>query len=576
MTSLGLGLVLFTTFCLIGVSIIHLLIKGSRLKQRILYVCLSVFSVAWIIYFIVLRWSININELIELGGINQVLEGQTIYRASFLISKTFLLDLCPFMGLIFPICIIISGPSLKIARTIAPIAFFGGMITIYFGCAFDELDGASLPEYIFKGVFPNHLYFLLHFVILMLGWIVYLNSPRFTWKSVLGIHIFLIGYLLYVFIFVKVYGLTNNVTGEAYGDWFATPDGYAQYGSVSSFINLDYPAIMWVSYLLVWSFLMTMIVLKHFLTFNHLYKLNFINLNIYWYKKTILKKDHHTMFKNCSIISEEILQELSKKIQNLKNKNIHPKMTIVKVNNDPASQKYVDIKIKKAQELGVQIDIISDVHNQDELIKIIQNLNNDSSVHGYLIQLPLPIEFDTKKIFEYIDIKKDLDGLSSLAVYRNVENSRQYYPKACTAAGILEILKQNQVQLEGKKIVIVNRSSIVGKPLFFMLLNSHATVTICHSKTKNLKDICKNADILITAIGKPNFFNSDFIKPNCIVIDAGISILNNKITGDCDYLSMKKITDFITPVPNGVGKMTMAMIFKNLIDLIENFHILNK
>ena len=294
MTSLGLGLVLFTIAMMVLICILHWFIKPSIKKQRILYASLVLFSIAWIIYFIVLRWSFNIQNLIDEGGIpgsKDQLNWFEInsYRYSYMISKVLLLDLCPFMALVFPITIIISGPSLKIARTIAPAAMFGGFITVFFGCAFDSLDETSLAEYIFIGAGNNKLYFLMHFIILILGLIVYLNSPRFTWKSTLAFHLFMIGYLLYVFILMKTLNLTNNVTGEAYGDWFPIGGGQPEYGAVVEFLPLDYPSIMWVSYLLIWIVFILLIVGKHFATQNPTYKLNFINLNIVWYKKHVLK-----------------------------------------------------------------------------------------------------------------------------------------------------------------------------------------------------------------------------------------------------------------------------------------------
>ena len=278
------------------------------------------------------------------------------------------------------------------------------------------------------------------------------------------------------------------------------------------------------------------------------------------------------MFKDCLTISNQILENVKQDINDIKtNLKIQPKMVIINVNNNLASQKYINIKLKVAQTLGVTVEVLNHINTPHDLIKTIQELNNDDSVHGYLIQLPLPSEFDQKEIFEYIDIKKDLDGLSSLSVYRNVENSNQYYPKACTANGIMHFLEDNNIDLSNKNVVIVNRSSIIGKPLFNMLLNKNATVTICHSKTQNLQTITQTADILITGIGKPLFFDETYVNPNAIIIDAGISVVDNKVVGDCNYSNLKNKCQFITPVPNGVGKLTVSMIFKNLVDLIVNF-----
>ncbi|MDE7075183.1 MAG: bifunctional methylenetetrahydrofolate dehydrogenase/methenyltetrahydrofolate cyclohydrolase, partial [Malacoplasma sp.] len=164
---------------------------------------------------------------------------------------------------------------------------------------------------------------------------------------------------------------------------------------------------------------------------------------------------------------------------------------------------------------------------------------------------------------------KDIDGLSSLAISRNITNSAEFYPKACTANGIIQIMKQSNFKIEGKNAVIINRSMIVGKPLIGLLLNENATVTVCHSKTENLKDITSNADIIICAVGIPNFITKDMVNQKTFVIDAGISVVSNKVVGDVDFNEVAKVVKYITPVPNGVGKLTVAMIFKNLMDLIK-------
>ncbi|MDE5775225.1 MAG: bifunctional 5,10-methylenetetrahydrofolate dehydrogenase/5,10-methenyltetrahydrofolate cyclohydrolase, partial [Malacoplasma sp.] len=184
-------------------------------------------------------------------------------------------------------------------------------------------------------------------------------------------------------------------------------------------------------------------------------------------------------------------------------------------------------------------------------------------------QLPLPKTFDKNEIFENINIYKDIDGLSSLAISRNIANSADFYPKACTANGIIQIMKQSNFKIEGKNAVVINRSMIVGKPLIGLLLNENATVTVCHSKTENLKDITSNADIIICAVGIPNFITKDMVNQGTFVIDAGISVVNNKVVGDVDFNEVAKVVKYITPVPNGVGKLTVAMIFKNLMDLIK-------
>lgn len=277
------------------------------------------------------------------------------------------------------------------------------------------------------------------------------------------------------------------------------------------------------------------------------------------------------MVVNCIKIADDILLDVKSEIANLKQeKNVYPKIVIIRLNNDLASEKYVSIKVKKAHELGVDVDVVTHLKTQDELILYLKKLNSDNKIHGYLVQLPLPNGFNQNEIFEHISIDKDLDGLSALATSRNFVDYRGFYPQPCTSAGIMKIIAAKKYQLSGKRVVIVNRSLIVGKPLISMLLAQDATVTICHSKTKNLSQITNQADVLITAIGKPNFFKKQMIKKNAFVIDAGISVANNKIVGDVDFDQVKTQAKIITPVPNGVGKLTVAMIFVNLVNLIKN------
>ncbi|MDE5545460.1 MAG: bifunctional 5,10-methylenetetrahydrofolate dehydrogenase/5,10-methenyltetrahydrofolate cyclohydrolase [Malacoplasma sp.] len=278
------------------------------------------------------------------------------------------------------------------------------------------------------------------------------------------------------------------------------------------------------------------------------------------------------MIINCVEIANKIIENFKKDLEVIKNKkpDFVPHMVIIKINNDKASEKYVGIKVKKCEELGIKVTVLGEkINSQSELIKKIKELNNNNSVNGYIIQLPLPKEFDKNEIFENISLYKDIDGLSSLAISRNIINSADFYPKACTANGIIEILKQSNFKIEGKNAVIINRSLIVGKPLIGLLLNENATVTVCHSKTKNLEKITSNADIIICAVGIPNFIKKNMVNKNAFVIDAGISVFNNKVVGDVDFDEVAPVVKYITPVPNGVGKLTVAMIFKNLMDLIK-------
>lgn len=273
---------------------------------------------------------------------------------------------------------------------------------------------------------------------------------------------------------------------------------------------------------------------------------------------------------NCIKIANDILSDVKKDILSFKNKyNINPKIVIIRLNNDPSSEKYVNIKIRKAQELGVDVELITHLKNQDELILYLKKINADKKVHGYLIQLPLPEKFNKNEVFDHIIMEKDLDGLSSLATSRNFSNHHEFHPKPCVALAIMKIFAAKKYNLTGKHVVIVNRSSIIGKALVPMLLEQNATVTICHSKTKNLSQITNQADVLISAIGKPKFLKKQSVKKNALVIDAGTSVVDEKIVGDVDFDQVVNQARAITPVPNGVGRLTVAMIFSNLVALIN-------
>ena len=269
----------------------------------------------------------------------------------------------------------------------------------------------------------------------------------------------------------------------------------------------------------------------------------------------------------CIDIADNIYKEVEKEIKILKNKGIIPTLAILKNNLNQASSKYVDIKIKKANELGVRTKLIENFNNENELIQIINNLNEDKSIHGYIVQLPLPIDFNQYNIFEKINIKKDVDGLSMKSIFYNYNDSKDFYPFPCTPNGIMEVFKSINYDLEGKNVVIINKSIIVGKPLSLMLLESGATVTICNSKTNNISFFTKNADVVIVAVGIPNFLSESMIGEKSIIIDVGISVKDGKIVGDVSKEACEK-SMYYTPVPNGIGKLTVAMIFKNLINLI--------
>lgn len=276
------------------------------------------------------------------------------------------------------------------------------------------------------------------------------------------------------------------------------------------------------------------------------------------------------MIIDCNKIANKIIDEIKGNLDAIKQNNVQPKIVILNSNNNKETQKFIEHKKKMAKNLGIQCDVLSNFNNQNNLIDCLKKINNDSSIHGYIIQLPLKNGFKLNEIIEYIDIKKDIDGISQLSITRNFIRSNNFYNLPCTTEAILKIIENQKYKLSGKNVVIVNRGLIIGKPLIANLLEMDATLTICHSKTKNLSQFTNQADLLITAIGKANYFKKRMIKKNAFVIDAGISYINDKPFGDVDFDQVKNQAKYLTPVPNGVGKITIAMIFKNLVNLIKN------
>lgn len=276
------------------------------------------------------------------------------------------------------------------------------------------------------------------------------------------------------------------------------------------------------------------------------------------------------MIINCKEIANNILEKVKVDIDNIKQKNINPKLVIIKANNDLASEKYINNKIKKANELGIDVElIVDDSKNTKNILNIIDMLNIDDLVHGIIVQLPLYKELDKEKIIERVNYKKDVDGFSLESVAKLWNDSNDFFSIPCTAYGIIEIIKSLKYDIVGKNVVIINKSNIVGKPLASLFLKNQATVTICHSKTKNLQNHTKNADIIIVAVGKKDFLTKEMVSNNSFIIDVGINVVENKIYGDAKFDELKDYVKYITPVPNGVGQLTIAMIYKNLIELIK-------
>ncbi|MBQ7450006.1 bifunctional methylenetetrahydrofolate dehydrogenase/methenyltetrahydrofolate cyclohydrolase [bacterium] len=271
-------------------------------------------------------------------------------------------------------------------------------------------------------------------------------------------------------------------------------------------------------------------------------------------------------------VSEQIFEKIKKEVAKLSKK---PKLAVILVGDNPASQIYVNIKQKRAIELGfdsVDLKYPENITEQD-LLTVIENLNNDKSVNAILVQLPLPKTINTAKVIEAIAPQKDVDGFHPENIGKLTVNQNPYVV-ACTARGILELLNYYNINVEGKNVVVIGRSNIVGTPVARLLQNKNATVTVCHSKTVNIKEHTLNADIVVCAIGQPKFLKEDMVKERAVIIDVGINrIDDNKasytICGDTDFENLLSKASYITPVPKGVGPMTIAGLMQNTFDLYK-------
>lgn len=265
-------------------------------------------------------------------------------------------------------------------------------------------------------------------------------------------------------------------------------------------------------------------------------------------------------------LAKKIRASLKIECEELKQKNINSKLAVIMVGEDPASKVYVRNKSRACEDVGIEYEeyLLDSKITQKELIELIEKLNNDKTVNGILLQSPIPSNLDINEAFRTISSEKDVDGFNPVNVGKLVLNQDTFV--SCTPYGIMKMFEEYDIDLTGKNVVILGRSNIVGKPLIHCCLNKNATVTSCHSKTQNLAQKAKEADILISAIGKANFVTADMVKDGAVVIDVGINRLNNgKITGDVDFESVKEKVSYITPVPGGVGPMTIAMLMNNVI-----------
>ncbi len=264
-------------------------------------------------------------------------------------------------------------------------------------------------------------------------------------------------------------------------------------------------------------------------------------------------------------ISQEVKQELKIKVDELKAKGVMPCLAVILAGSNPASQIYVRNKIKSCEEVGIKSlsFTFGDDVSEKELVELIETLNGDKTVDGILVQLPLPKGLDEEKICSAISDLKDVDGFSSNSVGNLVLGKDGF--ESCTPKGCMRLIKSTGVEIAGKNAVVVGRSNIVGKPMAMMLLKGNATVTICHSKTENLKDFTSKADILVAAVGKAKLIKADMVKNGAIVIDVGMNRTDEGLCGDVDFDSVEKVASFITPVPGGVGPMTIAMLMSNTV-----------
>ena len=266
-------------------------------------------------------------------------------------------------------------------------------------------------------------------------------------------------------------------------------------------------------------------------------------------------------------LAKKVRLELKDEVEKLKkDENIHPKLAVIMVGSDPASQIYVRNKSKACDEIGIEFEefLLDENTTQKELLDLIDKLNENEKVNGILLQSPIPKNLDINEAFRRISPEKDVDGFNPVNVGKLTLGQKGFV--SCTPSGVIKMLEEYNIDIEGKNAVVLGRSNIVGKPMSQCLLNKNATVTICHSKTKNINDITKNADIIVAAIGKKEFVKGDMVKEGAVVIDVGINRgEDGKLKGDVDFEEVSKKASYITPVPGGVGPMTIAMLMTNVV-----------
>jgi len=269
------------------------------------------------------------------------------------------------------------------------------------------------------------------------------------------------------------------------------------------------------------------------------------------------------------VIARALLEELEIEIKNFKEQGIIPKLTVVILGDDPSAMAYVRMIEKGCKTVDMELDLLKLPLEATEefLVAEICRLNRDDRVHGILVQMPLPSHIRENVILSTIDYRKDVDGFNPINAGRLVVGADTYLP--CTPGGIMHALDYHNIELSGKNAVVIGRSNIVGKPIAMLLLERNATVTICHSRTADLKSHTKNADILVAAVGRANFVTGDMVKEGAVVIDVGINVIDGKLVGDVEYNSVAPVSAYITPVPGGVGSTTISILIQNTLKSVK-------
>ena len=268
-------------------------------------------------------------------------------------------------------------------------------------------------------------------------------------------------------------------------------------------------------------------------------------------------------------VAKAFKEEIAVRVSEMASSGVTPHLAVVLVGENPASQVYVRNKENSCIKAGMRSSVIRLDENttQEALEDVVNSLNEDESVHGILVQLPLPRHLDEARVLRLIDPDKDVDGFHAMNSGRLMNGQKGFVP--CTPLGVMKLLKAYDIPVEGKHAVVIGRSNIVGKPMAMLLLGANATVTICHSRTQNLAEITRQADILVAAVGRAGFVTADMVKPGAVVIDVGINRVDGQIVGDVDFAPVSEVAGYITPVPGGVGQMTIAMLLANTLDAVK-------